>query len=131
LLAAGPRLAGIQPNNSVLFSFEDASANVRNAAPKELNIRFDEDQQIDATTLDAIRISRSGADGIFGTVDDVQIDPSARGFIGVTPAPNQNELLFDLPRICQMTSTVSRSSCGVVESVEEFARRGFRPHVNG
>src|SRR3990172_10876479 len=58
LLAAGPRLAGIQPNNSVLFSFEDSSVNVRNVAPKELNIRFDENQQIDANTLSAIRITR-------------------------------------------------------------------------
>jgi len=90
LLAAGPRLAGIQPNNSVLFSFEDPSANVRSVAPRELNIRFDEDQRIDSATLNAIRITRPGLDGMFGTTDDLVIKP---GFIGVTAAPNENEVV--------------------------------------
>ncbi|MBI2479323.1 MAG: hypothetical protein HYV60_12035 [Planctomycetia bacterium] len=90
LLAAGPRLAGIQPNNSVLFSFEDPTANVRSVAPREINIRFDEDQQIDPTTLNAIRITRSGFDGIFGNSNDKVITP---GFIGVSAAPNGNEVV--------------------------------------
>ncbi|MEO8493503.1 MAG: choice-of-anchor L domain-containing protein, partial [Planctomycetota bacterium] len=92
LLAAGPRLAGIQPNNSVLFSFDDPSANVRSVAPRELNIRFDENQQIVNTpaNLSAIRITRSGFDGVFGNANDVQITP---GFIGVTAAPDQNEVI--------------------------------------
>ncbi|MCA9141608.1 MAG: pre-peptidase C-terminal domain-containing protein, partial [Planctomycetales bacterium] len=90
LLAAGPRLAGIQPNNSVLFSVEDPSANVRSVAPRELNIRFDEDQRIDATTLNAIRITRSGLDGLFGSADDQIVTP---GFIGVAAAPDENEVV--------------------------------------
>ncbi|MFV1964695.1 MAG: S8 family serine peptidase, partial [Pirellulaceae bacterium] len=90
LLAAGPRLAGVQPNNSVSFSFDDPTANVRPVAPRELNIRFDEDQRIDATTLDAIRITRSGFDGIFGNSNDELITP---GFIGVTAAPDENEVV--------------------------------------
>ena len=97
LLAAGPRLAGVLPNNSVLFSFEDANANVRNVAPRELKVRFDEDQQINALTLDAISVTRSGGDGVFGAVPvgadgaDVQITP---GHIGVTAAPDENEVVI-------------------------------------
>ncbi len=90
LLAAGPRLAGIQPNNSVLFSFENPADNVRSVAPRELNIRFDEDQRIDSTTLNAIHITRAGLDGIFGNTDDQVITP---GFIGVTAAPDENEVV--------------------------------------
>ena len=37
LLAAGPRLAGIQPNNSDLFSFTEQGTNVRDVAPRELD----------------------------------------------------------------------------------------------
>ena len=79
LLAAGPRLAGVQPNNSVSFSFDDPTANVRTVAPRELAIRFNEGQRIDAATLDAIRITRSGFEGIFGNSNDEVITP---GFIG-------------------------------------------------
>src|SRR5688572_205595 len=63
LLAGGPRLTGLQPNNSDLFSFTDGSANVRSEAPRQLTIRFDENQQIDPTSLNGIRILRGGTDG--------------------------------------------------------------------
>ncbi len=33
LMAVGPRLTGIQPNNSDLFSFDNQSSNVRSVAP--------------------------------------------------------------------------------------------------
>ncbi len=62
LLAVGPQLIGIQPNNSDLI----VDGSVRNQAPRELTFRFDDAQRIDPQTLDGIRITRSGSDGSFG-----------------------------------------------------------------
>lgn len=62
MLAAGPRLIGIQPNNSDLIE----NGVVRSIAPRELTFRFDDSQVIDANTLSGIRITRSGGDGSFG-----------------------------------------------------------------
>jgi hypothetical protein len=62
LMAVGPQLIGIQPNNSDLL----LNGAVRTEAPRELVFRFDDAQIIDAATLDGIRLTRSGGDGTFG-----------------------------------------------------------------
>lgn len=62
LLTVAPQLIGIQPNNSDLL----AEGDVRNQAPRELVFRFDDQQVIDAATLDGIRITTAGGDGSFG-----------------------------------------------------------------
>ncbi len=90
LLAVGPRLAGVQPNNSDLFSFVEQSTNVRDVAPRELTLRFDENQQIDPLSLSGIQIARSIND-IFGDGDDQIITP---GFIGVGKSPSENEVVI-------------------------------------
>lgn len=59
VMAAGPQLIGIQPNNSDLL----VPGDVRQVAPRELVFRFDDTQVIDAATLSGIRVSRSGGDG--------------------------------------------------------------------
>ncbi len=61
LMAVGPQLIGVQPNNSDLLIAGD----VRQVAPRELVFRFDDSQVIDPATLSGIRISRSGGDGSF------------------------------------------------------------------
>jgi hypothetical protein len=61
LLAAGPQLTGIQPNEGSLL-FDGSTLTV---APRELVFRFDDTTTIDPATLDGIRITRAGADGIF------------------------------------------------------------------
>ncbi len=88
LLALGPQLIGIQPNAGALLMDGD----VRPVAPRELTFRFDESQVIDPSTLDGIRITRSGLDGVFGDVSDERVDP---GFIGVNSnAPNEVVIRF-------------------------------------
>ena len=62
LLAVGPQLVGIQPNNSDLLFDGD----VRNTAPRELVFKFDDIQKIDPATLSGIRLSAAGGDGSFG-----------------------------------------------------------------
>lgn len=62
LMAVGPQLIGIQPNNSDLL----VDGSVRSVAPRELTFRFDDAQVIDPATLSGIRITRAGNDGSFG-----------------------------------------------------------------
>ena len=61
LLAVGPQLIGIQPNNSDLL----VQGAVRDEAPRELVFRFDDSQVIDPQTLSGIRLTRAGGDGSF------------------------------------------------------------------
>ncbi len=62
LMAVGPQLIGVQPNNSDLL----LEGSVRTVAPRELTFRFDDAQVIDPATLSGIRITRAGNDGSFG-----------------------------------------------------------------
>ncbi|MCC6510379.1 MAG: pre-peptidase C-terminal domain-containing protein, partial [Pirellulaceae bacterium] len=62
LLAVGPQLIGVQPNNSDLL----VDGAVRSVGPRELTFRFDDAQVIDPATLSGIRITRAGNDGSFG-----------------------------------------------------------------
>ena len=78
LLAIGPQLIGIQPNEGELLSDGD----VRNVAPQDLTFRFDDGQVIDPATLDGIRMTRTGLDGAFGDDADVVVEP---GYVGVDP----------------------------------------------
>lgn len=90
LAVVGPRLAGIQPTDGDLLPLDGSG--VRNIAPRELVFRFDDSQQIDPNTLNGIRVLRAGGDGDFAN-GSIAITP---GFIGVSPAPNQNEVVIRL-----------------------------------
>ena len=71
LLAVGPQLLGIDHNNGVLIQ----EGSIINTAPRELTFRFDEGQVLDRATLNAIRLVRSGGDGVFDNGNDVTINP--------------------------------------------------------
>jgi VCBS repeat-containing protein len=71
LLAVGPQLIGIQPNDGDLLRFDD-SDQIRDIAPRELRFRFDENQvftqeQYDSIFNDSkgIQVTRSTLDGEF------------------------------------------------------------------
>lgn len=85
LLAAGPQLIGIQPNEGALIE----NGVTQNVAPRVLTFRFDDGQVIHPSTLDAIQITRAGTDGTLGTADDVRIQP---GSVSVGN-PETNEVL--------------------------------------
>ncbi len=70
-LMAGPQLIGIQPNQGELI----VDGTVLNIAPRQLTMRFDDNQQLDAATLAGIQISRGGPDKVLGTSDDVAVSP--------------------------------------------------------
>jgi len=76
LLAVGPQLISIQPNSGNVLS----NGVVSNVAPQQLTFVFDESQQIDATSLAGIRITRAGFDNTFDGVTDVLVTP---GYVGV------------------------------------------------
>ena len=62
LMAVGPRLIGVQPNNSDLIE----NGVIRTIAPTELTFRFDQIQVIDPASVSGIRVTRAGGDGSFG-----------------------------------------------------------------
>ena len=61
LMAAGPQLIGVQPNEGTLLQ----NGTVLHVSPRELVFRFDDATAIDAATLSGIQLTRAGADGIF------------------------------------------------------------------
>lgn len=80
LMAVGPTLTGIQPNDGeLLFDVRQLAGtsagssdlpvliqgNTLTVSPREFVFRFNGDASIDANTLDGIRITRAGADGDF------------------------------------------------------------------
>lgn len=79
LLAAGPRLISVNPNADEILS--PSQSNLLSVRPTELTFRFGGTSDIDASTLDAIRITRAGGDGQFGDANDVVVTP---GYIGFT-----------------------------------------------
>src|SRR5690606_25860870 len=87
LLAFAPELVGVDPNTCELLRNGD----IRNVAPTDLTFRFDENQVIDPATVDAIRITRAGQDGVFGNGNDVVVTP---GFLGIGDAPNEVVMRF-------------------------------------
>ncbi len=109
LLAVGPQLISIQPNEGGLLT----DGVTYNVSPRELVFRFDDSTSIDSSTLGGIRLLRSGGDGVFdrayvstdlGTNAEVVLD-----FAAVAPgsAGNGIEIRFtkasyngtSLPRI--------------------------------
>ena len=64
LLAVGPQLIGIQPNDGELLPFDNPDY-IRTTAPRDLLFRFDENQVFDPTDLGGIQITRSSLDGDF------------------------------------------------------------------
>ena len=68
---AGPTLVGIQPNTGELI----VDNSIVQTRPRVLTLRFDEDQQIDPSTLSAVQVTRAGVDNVLGTEDDVAIVP--------------------------------------------------------
>ena len=78
LAVDGPQLISIQPDVGDVLQ----EGVIRNTAPRELKLVFNESQQIASDSLDGIRITRANFDGAFDGVSDVIVEP---GFIGVDP----------------------------------------------
>ena len=108
LMAVGPQLIGIQPNNSDLL--ENGETLVQ--SPRELRFRFDDAQVIDQATINGIRITRSGGDGTFGLAS-VQSDFGSNGKVNI-----------------QLTATELGKSYNVVVSQSLVLGLGAAPNVS-
>ena len=64
---------------------------MRNVAPRELVFQFNEGQEINPATLDAIQIERSGFDGSFGDGNEVLVN---YGWIGIADRSNEVMVRF-------------------------------------
>ena len=60
-LLAGPEVSGIQPSEGALLN----EGTVLNVSPRELVFQFDDDANLDQSTLSAIRITQAGDGGAF------------------------------------------------------------------
>ncbi len=87
LLAANLELVGLQPDGDEFIQEGD----VRDVSPTTLRFIFSGNQSIDASTLDAIQVTRAGGDGGFGDANDVMITP---GFVGLGDVSNEVLLRF-------------------------------------
>ncbi|TWU66701.1 tandem-95 repeat protein [Crateriforma conspicua] len=74
---AAPRLVAVAANSGENFELDDN--NVLSVAPSELTFRFDGGQELDSSTLSAIRFIPSGGDGSFDA-EDTPITPGYVGF---------------------------------------------------
>ena len=96
LLAVGPQLVGITPNEGELLRDND----VRNISPQELVFRFDSSQVIDPATLNGIQITRSGLDGSFGVASAITDfgtnNTVVTRFTAVNPGPSGNSIRIQL-----------------------------------
>ena len=79
LLAVGPQLIGIQPNDGELLPFDNPDY-IRETAPRDLLFRFDENQVFDPGNLDGIQITRSNLDDDF-TAASVTTDFNSGGLV--------------------------------------------------
>ncbi|MEC7565996.1 MAG: Ig-like domain-containing protein [Planctomycetota bacterium] len=64
LLAVGPQLIGIQPNDGELLPFDNPNY-IRDTAPRELLFNFDENQIFNPSDLSGIQITRANLDHDF------------------------------------------------------------------
>src|SRR5262245_4799094 len=73
---AAPQLVSINPNAGDVFVLT-GNPNVRNIAPRELTLRFDDGQVINPASVNNtnIKITRAGLDGAFGQTNDVVVTP--------------------------------------------------------
>ena len=97
LLSVVPlQLIGVINPNAPTTPYKPTDLPVLNVAPTQLTFQFTLGQSIDPTTLQGIEITRAGADGVFGTSDDVVIHP---GYVGIGALSNEVVVRFagDLP----------------------------------
>ena len=118
LLALGPQLAGIQPNDGSLLTH----GQVRQISPNELVFHFSDEAPIDpATIATGIRLTRSGFDGQFSNavassdfntgrasiVDFTAVNPGEAGN-GIRIEVIKNELGFgEAPRVTVLQETIT------------------------
>jgi hypothetical protein len=87
-MLAGPQLVSVVPNTGGFL----ADGQTLTEAPRELTITLSPGAAIDATTVPgSIAVSRPGADGAWGTSDDLAVP---LGYVGVGPLSNQMTVRF-------------------------------------
>jgi len=87
-MLAGPQLVSVVPNTGGFL----ADGQMLTEAPRELTITLSPGAAIDATTVPgSISVSRPGADGAWGTSDDLAVP---LGYVGVGPLSNQITVRF-------------------------------------
>ncbi|MFV1965393.1 MAG: hypothetical protein ACC628_08215, partial [Pirellulaceae bacterium] len=131
LLAVGPQLIGIQPNNDALLRLDQTD--IRNVAPHELVFKFDENQRFSADDLrdnpGRIQITASGKDGVFAPAartSDLNTGGAVQvRFMAVRLGEDQNGITINLTKSNQgapgrPTITVSGKTISVRLNTNPF-----------
>ena len=124
LMAAGPQLIGVQPNEGSLIAIgaTGANATVLNTSPREIVLRFDDTTALDANTLSGIQFKRSGGDGVLesaylstdlGTNSQVLLDFSAS-----LPGQQGNGLELRFTQVSRTTGPAGKPASWPVLRVE-------------
>ena len=131
LMAAGPQLVGVQPNEGSLIALGSTGANatVLNVSPREIVLRFDDTTALDQNTLTGIQVKRAGLDGILesaylstdlGTNGQVVLDFSAS-----LPGQQGNGLELVFTQSARTTSIPGKPASWPILSVD-----GARININ-
>ncbi|MFN7803682.1 MAG: hypothetical protein ACK5TO_06695, partial [Planctomycetaceae bacterium] len=87
-MLAGPQLVSVVPNTGGFL----ADGQTLTEAPRELTITLSPGAALDATTVaDSIAVRKIGADGVWGSADDVAVP---LGYVGIGPLSNQITVRF-------------------------------------
>ncbi len=124
LMAAGPQLIGVQPNEGSVISLGSTGANatVLNVSPREIVLRFDDITALNPSTLSGIQVKRAGADGILesaylstdlGTNGQVVLDFSAS-----LPGQQGNGLELRFTQTARSTSIPGKPASWPVLTIE-------------
>ena len=124
LMAVGPQLIGVQPNEGSVIALGSTGANatVLNVSPREIVLRFDDIAALNPSTLTGIQVKRAGADGILesaylstdlGTNGQVVLDFSAS-----LPGQQGNGLELRFTQSSRSTSIPGRPASWPVLTVD-------------
>jgi len=87
-MLAGPQLVSVVPNTGGFL----ADGQTLTEAPRELTITLSPGAALDSTTVaDSVSVHTIGADGAWGTADDVAV---SLGYVGIGPLSNQITVRF-------------------------------------
>ncbi|MFO0869977.1 MAG: Ig-like domain-containing protein [Pirellulales bacterium] len=151
MMAAGPYLAGIQPNVGDLLPLTSLADNrydladvgtigVLSTSPRELRLAFNEGQTFATEGVRGIQITRAGSDRLLGTADDVTVMASNlsgfQGFVGSDASPNENVVVVRFPETLPddlyrvQIFGIDNSSQNIV-ALRNSANEAFVPAVAG
>lgn len=121
VMAVGPTLAGIQPNNGSLLTPNA----ILKVGPQDLLFNFTNEQgfKLDPSTLNGIQLIRSGFDGDLNDGQNVIVTP---GYIGIGDTGNEVVMRFSEPLPDDKYRVIVFGTTGGPDILEDTAGNAFQ-----